>query len=299
MLIDFFGRNGRLGYFGPYFQQNDGGGGGGTGAGAGAGAGGEGGGSGGGTGGGGSTGARRSRLPSAARAGYANLVRRHDDDFEAVAETLYLENFDIRADRRAQDETIAQYANIQTALTAGAQLLQGDALAAYNRYLQLGTPDQLTTVVTEHGQFRERLANHDKDATIREVAEVSKLNYKVLARQGVGRDLEYTFREVDDTTAPGGKRKEAVVVVTTNGVKTEKEVREFASAEWPELWVALDSVDTSSSNGANGQTGRTGLPRQGSGQGSTGAGTFAERHIQSVYPLPGQASGAGGGGSGS
>lgn len=81
-------------------------------------------------------------------------------------------------------------------LPDGAAVLQGDDLTRWTRYQELGTPDDLQTRLAERDTLADRLAAHDRAATVRKVAELTGWKADVLA--DVGANVAYEIREIDE-----------------------------------------------------------------------------------------------------
>lgn len=100
---------------------------------------------------------------------------------------------------------------------------KADLLPAYEG---LGTPDELTTLKTEHGTFKAEVETAKRDRHLRGVAEV--LGYQPEAFAMLPGLPEFEIRDSSEKDAKGNPKKVAVAKVKdAAGVVTEKSGREF------------------------------------------------------------------------
>lgn len=217
------------------------------------------------------------RQPDSFATEFEAFMRGHNNDPREAAYQLFREGFRNRDARRGLEE---QLTDLRTQLPPqGAVVLQGDDATRYNEYRALNlTPAQVRERLTEHATLQTEVTESRRDKALREVAEVSGFNFKPLAR--VGKELEYTIKDVEDATAQGGKRRVAYVVTvdTATKVKTETPLADYAKTNWDDVLPALQA-----SNGqASGHSGGPIVPRQPS-QGQGAQQSVAEAYTSSAY----------------
>lgn len=136
-------------------------------------------------------------LPDDVVEGLRNLIDRRDGDTSQALELLYRDNFNLREQLRALRGQLPQ--DGQRVVDAA----DADALTAYR---ELGEIDALRQSLQDLDDLRERVAQAERDALIREVAEIAGYKPSVLAE--IGRDLQFEIAEVQDA---GGTRRVANV----------------------------------------------------------------------------------------
>jgi hypothetical protein len=176
--------------------------------------------------------------------GYRKLLEKHQNDVGAVAAKLYDENHSLRQ----------KNSDLRAKVPAdGSAVLDPDQASAWTRYQALGSPDDLTTLKTEHGQFatertaaaREKLHAAAADAHGYKAAVLSRLidqdNLDVAVKEGPARD-------------PRTGEPVKVAVVKHDGKETP--LPDYAKAKWTDFLAALPKEPPRPA---------IGTPRQGAG----------------------------------
>jgi hypothetical protein len=176
--------------------------------------------------------------------GFNNLLERFGNNARRVAEHLYRQDYKHRENLRLARGEVEQ---LKTKLPRdGSRTVDRNTYRELESYRKLGKPAELQSKLSSGEQAAKALKGREKDDQLRDVAEVTKWNYKAL--KGAASDLDYVVKEVED--GKGGKVKQAFVV-TRNG----EQATEVAAPEWFQsnrdfLMPAL----TAGTNGGGGTT---------------------------------------------
>ena len=150
------------------------------------------------------------------------LLSRNDNDWSAVAQKLFKENYELREDRRKLRSEVSTLKG--KAVPEGAKVLEGEELTKYQALQALGDPEQVSTQLAE-------LSNLRRDVSINRLASHHGLKEQAVKRlvpadaqietTGEGKDLQYVLKTGDKAQT----------------------VKELLEGEWKDFTPALQPGD--------------------------------------------------------
>lgn len=200
-------------------------------------------------------------------AAFQRLLDRNKNDGVGLAEKLFTENYTYREKVRQLEGQVTELTGKVPA--AGAVVLSGDDVAAWQAYQTLGKPEEIKQGLDERTKIQGDLATKERELLLRNVADAAGYKPTVLSNldriaKVEGKELSYDIRDV---TADGKTEK---VVYVKEGDK-ELSIAEYATTNWSDYLpsLAVQLVETqqqsgtryvtqhASSNGAEKQTTKT------------------------------------------
>lgn len=161
--------------------------------------------------------------------GFSRLLERHGGSYEAVARTLYEDNYDYRRvnrDLKTENESLRGKVPAE-----GTVILNDDEAHRWQAYQALDlTPDAITARLKEGDEAKTQRDGLVKDQSLRDVAATAGYDFDVLKDKGGA--LDYEIREV---AADGKQTKQAFV---KDGATTVA-LHEYAQQHWPKYLPAL------------------------------------------------------------
>lgn len=169
---------------------------------------------------------------SSPEASFQNLMKRFNNNAQAVAEHLFRTSWRVRASRRLlKDEVVELKKRLPR---NGSVTLSKQEYADFKAYKAFGTPKDVRTNLAAKNDLQARVEKADREQTIARVARVSRLNADVLSE--LGGKLSYVIKSVGEGD---DKTEEAYIVETVDGVKQETPVTDYAKRKWKVFMPAL------------------------------------------------------------
>jgi hypothetical protein len=178
--------------------------------------------------------------------GYRKLLEKHQNDTGAVASKLYDENHSLRETNRTLKAKVP---------ADGAVVLTPDQAKAWSAYTALGTPEVVTVIKAEHGQY----------ATERQAAALDKLHGQAADAHGwkpavLARLVAQDRLEVTLITAKDAAGKEVTTAHVKDGGQ-DVTLPEYAKAHWGDFLEVLAAKPAAAPSFGTPRTGRDGLPK--------------------------------------
>lgn len=192
--------------------------------------------------------------------GLQNLLGKHNDNANDVAKLLYTDNYELRDQIRTLKEQLPP---------AGAIVLAGDDVAAWEAYRALGAPDALTTALEEKDQAQGELATLRRASVLREAAEATGYNANVLTNL----DREALAYELREQTQDG---KTVKIAYVKDGEGDAVPLSQYAEQHWTDFLPALRPEESRRAPG-------TPFPRQSGHNGTPPSTNPAKEYLSRMY----------------
>jgi|GEM_PF-3274317 hypothetical protein len=193
---------------------------------------------------------------------------------QTVSEQDVMRILEKQADLLSDNHKLRERVRKLRDVPANAVVLSGDDATAWEAYVALGKPDEVKQQIAAKGEAEQQLKTLQRDATLRDVREVTGYDLDVLRDIG-GSDWQYSIKEEQGE----GDETHKVVYVKDG----DKEVR---IDQYPKVQRVLPALRPSSTTEQ--AQGGTAYPRQSSGGSSPARNAGADHVKKTKYAVPGK-----------